>query len=149
MNSLGYLSDKRKVIMKAFITSQFSYCSLLWMFHSERLGKKINALHERALRITYGVKSSWFKKLLEKDNSASIHHKNLQALVMEMCKVSNNISPTISKDIFASRCTPYDLRNLVSFKIQKIYLFDNGTGTLSHLGPKIWSLVPRKISHFV
>ena len=58
MNSLGYLSDKRKVIMKAFITSQFSYWSLLWMFHSERLGKKINALHERALRITYGDKSS-------------------------------------------------------------------------------------------
>ena len=36
-----YMSfDERKIIMKAFITSQFSYCPLVWMFHSKRLGKK-------------------------------------------------------------------------------------------------------------
>ena len=32
--------DKRKKIMEAFITSQFCYCQLVWMFHSKRLGKK-------------------------------------------------------------------------------------------------------------
>ena len=135
--------------MKAFITSQFSFGSLMWMFHSKRLGKKINSLHERALRITYGDKPSSFNELLGKDKSVSIHHKNLQALVMEMYKISNNISPTTLKDIFALRCTPYDPRNPVSFKIQSVYLVGNGTETLSHLGPKIWSLVPQEISQFV
>ena len=28
-------SDKLKVIMKAFIVSQFSYCPLIWMFHKQ------------------------------------------------------------------------------------------------------------------
>ena len=70
--------------MKVFITSQFSYCPLVWMFHCKRLGKKINVSHEGALRITYGDKTSSFNnELLEKDNSVSIHHKNLQALAME------------------------------------------------------------------
>ena len=32
-----------------------------------------NHIHERALRITYNVKSSSFRNLLEKDNSVTIH----------------------------------------------------------------------------
>ena len=44
---------KRKTTMKSFVTSQFNYCSLIWVFHSRRLNKKINAIHERAVRIIY------------------------------------------------------------------------------------------------
>ena len=44
---------KRKVLMKAFIASQFSYCPLIWMFHSRTLNNRINNIHERALRLTY------------------------------------------------------------------------------------------------
>ena len=59
--------DKRKIIMKAFIRSQFRHCFAMWMFHSKRLVRKINALHERSLRITYGDygdKTSSFNELL-------------------------------------------------------------------------------------
>ena len=35
--------DKRKTIIKAFITSLFNHCSPMWIFHSKRLGKKIYA----------------------------------------------------------------------------------------------------------
>ena len=62
-----------------------------------------------------------------------------------MYKVSNNMSPTILNDIFASRTTLYNLRNPVSFKMRKIYSVYNGTETLFHLGPKIWSLVQKEI----
>ena len=34
--------NKRRSLMKAFITSQFSYCPLIWMFHSRNLNNKIN-----------------------------------------------------------------------------------------------------------
>ena len=33
---------KRKVLMKAVIASQFSYCLLIWMLHSRTLNKRIN-----------------------------------------------------------------------------------------------------------
>ena len=47
--------DKRKMLLRAFIESQFSYCPLIWMFHSRTLNNKINQLHEKkALRIVYG-----------------------------------------------------------------------------------------------
>ena len=43
--------NKRKNLMKSFITSQFSHCPLIWMFHSRSLNNKINRIHERALRL--------------------------------------------------------------------------------------------------
>ena len=85
--------EKRKTVMKAYVASQFGYCPLVWMFHSRSLNNKINSLHERALRITYGDRSSSFEDLLKKDNSVSIHHRNIQALATEMFKVENNIAP--------------------------------------------------------
>ena len=83
--------------MKAYIISQFGYCPLVWMFHSRGLNNKINSLHERALRIAYGVRSSSFEDLLKKGNSVSIHHWNIQALATELFKVENNIAPEIMK----------------------------------------------------
>ena len=38
--------DKPRILMKAFVESQFGYCSLIWMFHSRKLNNKINKLHE-------------------------------------------------------------------------------------------------------
>ena len=51
------------------------------------------SLHKRTLKITYGDKSFLFQDLLKKDNSISIHFKNIQALGTEMRKVTNNILP--------------------------------------------------------
>ena len=38
--------QKLRMILKAFIESQFSYCPLVWMFHSRKLNNHINKLHE-------------------------------------------------------------------------------------------------------
>ena len=64
--------------MKAFIESQFEYFPLGWILHSRRLTNKINRVRERALRIKYNSKSSSFQKLLEKDNSVTIHYRNIK-----------------------------------------------------------------------
>ena len=45
--------NKRSNLMKSFITSQFSYYPLIWMFHSRNLNNKIKRIHERALRLVY------------------------------------------------------------------------------------------------
>ena len=46
-------TKKRRVIMNAFTTSQFSYCPLVWMFHSRTLNNRINKILEKALRLVY------------------------------------------------------------------------------------------------
>ena len=45
-----YMSlQKRRTIIKSFVTSQFSYCPLIFMFRSRRLNNKINSMHQRNL----------------------------------------------------------------------------------------------------
>ena len=62
----GYMSlEKRRIVMKTFVESQFNYCPLIWMLHSKTLNNKINRLHERALRIVYSDCKSSFNTLLK------------------------------------------------------------------------------------
>ena len=37
-------TEKRRLIFKAFIISQFNYCPLVWMFHTKQLNNRINSL---------------------------------------------------------------------------------------------------------
>ena len=83
--------NKRHILMNSIFRSQFNYCPLIWMCHSRRNNRKINRLREKCLRIIYNDKQSSFIKLLEKDNSVSIHQRNLQILAIEMFKVSNGL----------------------------------------------------------
>ena len=83
------------MLLWAFIESQFSYCPLIWMFHSRTL---TNRLHEKTLRIVYGDYKSTFDELLEKDSSFSIHHKNIQTLAIEISKFLNGPSPQIMNE---------------------------------------------------
>ena len=70
--------------MKTFITSQFNYAPLIWMFHNRTLNNKINRRHEIALRIACDDDKSNFQELLDLDNSMTIHHRNIQKLAIEM-----------------------------------------------------------------
>ena len=59
---------KRRNLMKTFITSQFSYYLLIWMFPSRNLNNEINRTHERALRLVYHNNLS-FSELIDLGNS--------------------------------------------------------------------------------
>ena len=99
----GYMdSNKLRILMRAFVISQFQYCPLVWMFHSRHLNNKINRIHERDLRIAYKDYDSSFNTLLEKDKSVNIHVKNLQTVMIEMFKTRENFIPPFMKEIFTS-----------------------------------------------
>ena len=93
-------TNKKRVLMKAFIEPQFSYCPLIWMFHSTRVNNKINNLHERWLRIVYKDNIRSFEDILKKDRPFTIHQRNIQSLAIELFKVKGNLSNNIMYDIF-------------------------------------------------
>ena len=120
---------KKKVLMKAFFMAQFSYCPLTWMFHSRKLNKKINKLHERCLQIVYND-NIIFEKLLETDNFASVHRRNIQVLATELSKIVNGFSPEIMKEAFPfNENTSYNTRNKRKFHSKSVKLVTFGSET--------------------
>ena len=81
-----------------------------------------NRLHERCLRITDNDKHSTFEELLAKNNSVSVHHKNIHAIAIEMYKVANDISPKIMNEVFKLReKTHYRLRYTAQFLVDPVH----------------------------
>ena len=72
------------------------------MFYSTNTNVKINKLHKRASRLVYD-------ELLEKDNSLTLHHYNIQTLCIELCKVFSGQSQTIFSDLFDRKNINYNL----------------------------------------
>ena len=99
--------------------------------HVETICKKAHR-KPNALRIIYNDKRSNFEELLNKDNSVSIHHHNIQALAIELYKVVNDMSPEVISEVFQVRDTPYyNLRNNSQFLTYPIHSVYNGTGANS------------------
>ena len=130
---------KKKILMNAFIESQFSYCPLVWMFcHSRKLNNRINHIQERGLRIVYEDNTSTFEELLKKDNSVSIHHRNIQLVAVEMFKVKYRLSPAIMCDIF--KLNNYGGK---TFDIPQVNTEYMGKLSLRYFGPVVWeTLLP-------
>ena len=113
------------------------------MFHSRKLNNKINRLHERCLRITYHDSLSTFEELLRKDNSVSIHNRNLRALAIEMFKVYTKQGPAILQDVFPlNNQERYNFRKKAYFSTRAIRTVHYGDNSLTYLGPKIWEQIP-------
>ena len=136
--------------MKAFIESQFAYCPLS---HSRALNTKINLLYYRALTFVHQDELSTFQELLTKDNSVSVHHRNIQFLAIELFKVISGNAPFLINEIFTRRDIPENsvvanLRSQTDF-----YNYHNpqsvrlGPETLRALGPKIWNIIPPDIKN--
>ena len=135
--------EQRKLIISAFVTSQFSYCPLVCMFHSRTLNNRINRIHERALRIIYQDYQLPFEELLSKDKSVTIHQRNLRILVTELYKAKMGFGPEIMSEVFNFIDSPYNLRN-EKLASRNIHTVKYGSETLSYVGAKVWGSLPNE-----
>ena len=137
---------QRRTIMRAFIESQFGYCSLVWIFHGNRtLNNTMNNIQERVLRLVYTDYSSSYDQLLAKDGSYRIHHRNLQRLAIEIYKFKNNIGHEILHDIFEESSNIYNTRSDKILNTRNVKSVFNGTETVSYRAQKTWDIVPNNI----
>ena len=137
--------SQRRKIMKAFISSHFRYCPLVWMFHSRKLNNRINRTHERAIHVVYDDNISTFDNLLKKDGSVSIHMRNIQAIAIELYKVVHNLSPKMMNQIFVIKESRYPSKSI--FQTNNIRTTKYGLESLKYLGPKILELIPEEIKN--
>ena len=128
-------TSQKVVIFNSIITSQFSYCPLMLVFCSRTSNGMINKLHEGSLRIVLNDYSSNFNILLENNNDISNHHRNIQALLIEVFKMKNELAPPIIESILNKRFNTYNLRNFQEFATERKRTVWYGLETFSYRYP--------------
>ena len=90
-----------------------------------------------------------FQQLLDKDQSCTIHERNIKLLVIEMYRVRHNLAPLVMSKIFPMRNCNLTLRsesNLLSRNVRSVYC---GTNNISFQGPKIWAYIPSDMKNAI
>ena len=136
--------QKRKILMKSFVISQFNYCPIIWMYCQRKSNNLINRIHERALRIAYNDYISDFDALLEKDHSVTIHQRNIQALLLEIYKTLNNLNPEFMGEIFCTQRHNYPMRsqNLIYPNPHSVMY---GLESFGYKASQLWNAIPSDI----
>ena len=114
------------------------------MFIHRGTTHKVNHLHERSLQILYQDYLSSYAELLQKDNSVTVHTRNIQLLTIEIYEVKHIISPNFIRGIFPQSDSTYNLRNS-DFKRTKVNTVLLGSETLQYIGPILRDLLPLNI----
>ena len=97
------------------------------MFHSRKIGHRINKIHERALRIVYNDHQCTFEELLESDNSFTIHER----LAVEMFKVNNGLSIELFSENFRFVEDHYNSRHKSGKEIKVDHVYTEKYGKQS------------------
>ena len=137
--------NKRTTLFKVFVESQFKCCPIVRMFHSRRTNKKLNRLHERALRTGYDDDVSTFGQLIAMDKSFGIHHQNIQKLLTEIYKALHNNLENSLKKAFVRRESTIKLRSKPELVIPPVNCVIKGKISLRCFGSVIWNSLPIEI----
>jgi hypothetical protein len=136
--------DQKRILMSAFIESQFSNSSypLIWMFCSKEQNNKINNVHKRALRQVYSDFDSTFAELLDKDNAVTVHQRNIQLVAIEMFKATKELGPNIVRDLFKFN---QNSRSDATFSRPNVNNKTTGENTIRYFGPIVWDeMLPKE-----
>ena len=121
-------TDKKELLFKSMVKSQFSYCPLVWMLCSRNADSLVNEIQERSLRLITNDKNSTLEHLLLASNEITTHQRNLQVLMVEVFKIINDFAPPIMEDFFLFPENIHNMRNIqIKFNESKSKLwFGNG-----------------------
>ena len=87
---------------------------------------------------------TFFEELLKKDESVTIHQRNLRILATETFMTKNRLKPETMKNIFNFIESAHHLRSNNRLERHDVKSVRYGTETISHLGPKMWNLLPEE-----
>ena len=89
------------------------------MFCSRQTNNMINKIHGKALRIVLNDHISDFETMLRNVNGITVHHRNIQTLMIELLKIKFDLAPPIIDSMLNRRTICYNFRNLQEFQLER------------------------------
>ena len=120
------------------------YCPLVWHFCTPPDTRKIEKIQLHALPIVYTDSSTSYDELLKRSSKDPLHVKRLQAMMLEVYKAINNMSPLLA-NLFTVKDSVYNIRNgnmlvLTNFKTKTF-----GFNTFRYQGARHWNSLDNEL----
>ena len=100
-----------KTIHNSFISSNVSYCPLVWHFFGKVNNEKIEKIQERSLRILQNDYTSSYHDMLRIAEMTPALIYRLRVLTLEVFKSLQKSNPPCLHDLFEINKTEYLMRN--------------------------------------
>ena len=146
MEKLGisYVNDVpgRLKVYKSFISANFAYCPVTWLFCGKVNSKKLEKLQEKALRLVYTDHVSSYSDLLIKAGMLSLSMQRLRFLAIEVYKCIKDINPKYLNDLFTKKTLFYDFRDTEILVQPDFNTVKFGYRSFSYYGAKLWNSLP-------
>ena len=104
-----YLTVKKvKFLANAFISSQFTYAPLFWVFTGKPSILKMCKVQFQTLQAIYNNYDKSYHDLLNFNNGFSIHQRHLRFLATEVYKSVINMNPEFMWEFFSKSLVQYN-----------------------------------------
>ena len=135
------------MIFKSFISSNFNYCPVSWMFCGKTNLNELEKLQERALRFVFRDTTSSYESLLERGSLLPFSAYQIRCLGIETYKCFHGLNPDYLNKLFKQSSTKYNLRDSCRLEQLKFNTFSYGQRSFRYYGSKLWNLLPFSVKN--
>ena len=130
---------KAKLLLcKSFILPYLTYCHLTWHFCKSSDKRKLEWIHERAVRLIYKSHSDTYEELSWLADMPSLYNRQLQDITALMYKVKHGLVPDCISNIFVCKSSTHSLRNS-DFILPCFRTTHYSKHSVRYLRPFLWS----------
>ena len=151
LKRMKYLLDKqcKCVIYNSFISSNFNYSPVTWMFSNKSNFEKLNKTNKRALTFVVGNDAMQYDDLCEQEKQLNIEKRCIKAAAIQMYKIKKQMSPKYLLALFTERELTYNVRDNNTFEIATFNTINYGKRSFKYYGAKLWSRIPINVKESV
>ena len=135
----------RRILVQAFVLSNFNYCPLVWYFTTTNQLQKVEKIQQRALRFITNDYVSNYETLLRDTEMTTMRVRQMQNLCIEIYKTLSTLNPEHMHELFERNSHTYSTRRPNNLKIPRVNQTSFGSRSIRAEGAKLWNHLPENI----
>ena len=135
--------ETKEKLAKAFISSHFNYCPIVWHFCGKGDIHKIEKLHERVLRFVYNDYNNDYLDILQINGESTMYLQRIRKIASEVYKTINGLNPSYMLELLSFRNR--NLRKPQDIYIPKVNHVKFGYRSYRFEAPTLWNTLPLEI----
>ena len=139
--------SQKTLLYNSFVSSNFGYCPVVWMFCGKTADNNIYRVQKRALQALYNDFDSSYDALCLKGNHSKIHNVNIKHLLVEVYKSIHNESPAILCNFFTKKSSNYNLRINNLLALPQTSTLTYGLHSFTYRGSITWNHLPDELKN--